>query len=73
MLVLTRKRGEQIQIGTDITITVLEQHGQRTKLGIEAPRRVLVNRVEVTQRPNYRPGRQRAKPAATTPLSMTRE
>jgi carbon storage regulator len=47
MLVLSRKQGEQLQIGDDITITVLESHGRVLKLGIEAPRDVRVLRGEL--------------------------
>jgi len=38
MLVLTRKHGEKIRIGDEITITVVEVGKSRVKLGIEAPR-----------------------------------
>ncbi len=37
MLVLTRKHGEKIRIGNDITITVVDIGKARVKLGIEAP------------------------------------
>jgi carbon storage regulator len=37
MLVLSRKVGEQIQIGPDITVTVLRVDGKRVRLGIAAP------------------------------------
>ena len=51
MLVLTRKRGEKIQIGDDVTITVCEfRHtsgGLQVRIGIEAPREVPVHRGEV--------------------------
>ena len=51
MLVLTRKRGESIRIGDDVTITVCEfRHtsgGLQVRLGIEAPREVPVHRGEV--------------------------
>lgn len=47
MLVLTRKQGQQLQIGDDVTITVLEVKGRVIKLGIEAPSRVRVLRGEL--------------------------
>jgi carbon storage regulator CsrA len=47
MLVLSRKPGQKLQIGDDITITVLEVHGQVLRLGIEAPRDVRVLRAEL--------------------------
>jgi carbon storage regulator len=51
MLVLTRKSGEKILIGSDIEITVLEVRGSQVRLGIEAPKEVSVLREElVTER-----------------------
>jgi len=49
MLVLTRKIQQQIQIGDDITITVLEIKGRSVRLGIDAPREVRVLRAEVKE------------------------
>ena len=50
MLVLSRKPGESIQIGHNISITVVEVRGNRVKLGIEAPRSVGVMRSELEPR-----------------------
>ncbi|MFH1760524.1 MAG: carbon storage regulator CsrA [bacterium] len=50
MLVLTRKLGEVIRIGDDITVTVVELDGRNVKLGIQAPRSISVHREEVYQR-----------------------
>lgn len=47
MLVLTRKTAESIQIGDEISITVLEVRGNQVRLGIDAPREVPVHRREV--------------------------
>jgi carbon storage regulator CsrA len=47
MLVLTRKTQEQIQIGNNITITILRVKGQSVQIGIEAPREVRVLRSEL--------------------------
>jgi carbon storage regulator len=47
MLVLSRKPGEQLKIGNNITLTVLEIHGRTVKLGISAPRDVPVLRAEL--------------------------
>jgi carbon storage regulator len=49
MLVLTRKRGEQILIGDDIVITILDSKGDGVRVGIEAPRGVVIHRLEVMQ------------------------
>ena len=50
MLILTRKPGEVIRIGDDVTITVLGVSGQQVRLGIEAPAHVVVDRAEIRQR-----------------------
>jgi carbon storage regulator len=47
MLILTRKLGESIAIGDEITITFLEMTGRQLRIGIEAPRNVSVHRAEV--------------------------
>lgn len=47
MLVLSRKRNEKIVIGDEITVTILEVHGEQVQLGIEAPRHISVHRHEV--------------------------
>ena len=47
MLVLTRKSGESIVIGDDVVLTVLEVRGGQVRLGIEAPRDVVIHRAEV--------------------------
>jgi carbon storage regulator len=50
MLILTRKLGERLAIGDDICITLLEIKGSQVKLGIQAPRSVVVHRQEVYER-----------------------
>lgn len=47
MLVLSRKAGEQILIGDDIVVTVLEVRGEGVKIGIDAPRGLRIQRQEV--------------------------
>ena len=47
MLVLTRRAGQSIVIGHDITVTVLDVRGDQVRLGINAPRSVDVHREEV--------------------------
>lgn len=51
MLVLNRERTEQIRIGDDIVITVLEISRNRVRLGIAAPLDVPVMRTELTVSP----------------------
>ncbi len=47
MLVLSRKIGERIIIGREITLTVIEIHGSRVRLGIGAPNDVPIRRFEL--------------------------
>ena len=47
MLVLTRRAGQSIVIGHDITVTVLDVRGDQVRIGINAPRTVDVHREEV--------------------------
>ncbi len=47
MLVLSRKRNEQIVIGDRVVITIIEIRGDKVRLGIEAPADVPVHRQEV--------------------------
>lgn len=47
MLILARKIDEKIKIGDDITLTIIEIHGDQVKVGVEAPKNVRVFRQEV--------------------------
>jgi carbon storage regulator len=49
MLVLSRKPGEKLQVGDNITITVLGIQGRVMRIGIEAPGNVRILRGELTQ------------------------
>ena len=44
MLVLSRRKGESIAIGENVKITILEQRGNRVRVGIEAPRAMAIRR-----------------------------
>jgi carbon storage regulator len=50
MLILTRRIGETLMIGSDVTVTVLGVQGNQVRLGIAAPRDVPVHREEVFER-----------------------
>ncbi len=50
MLILTRRLGEKIIIGDDITVTLVEIKGVQVKLGIEAPKHVEIHRQEIYER-----------------------
>lgn len=49
MLILTRRSGEGISIGAEVEITVLEVSGDHVRLGIAAPKEVLVLRKELRE------------------------
>jgi carbon storage regulator len=50
MLILTRRIGETIRIGDDVSVTVLNVHGNQVRVGIQAPKSVAVHREEVFNR-----------------------
>ncbi len=50
MLILTRRIGESIRINDDITVRIIANNGGQIRLGIEAPKDVVVHREEIYQR-----------------------
>lgn len=50
MLILTRRAGETLMIGDDVSITVLGVKGNQVRIGVNAPKNVSVHREEIYQR-----------------------
>lgn len=50
MLILTRKVGESLLIGDDVSITILNVRGNQVKIGVKAPKEISVHREEIYQR-----------------------
>jgi carbon storage regulator len=64
MLLLTRKLGENIRIGDDVKITIVEVKGNHVKLGIDAPASVKVHREEIYERIQQENRRNQAQAAS---------
>jgi carbon storage regulator len=59
MLILTRRTGETVMIGDEVTVTVLGVKGNQVRIGVNAPKAVPVHREEIFERIK------REKPEAT--------
>lgn len=62
MLILTRRIGETLMVGDDISVTVLGVKGNQIRLGVDAPKDVSVHREEIYQRLQSEGGKAPAGP-----------
>jgi carbon storage regulator len=69
MLVLSRRTGESVVIGEDVTISVLEVRGDVVRIGIDAPRSLVVHRAELLDQLEQS-NREAASPSADTVDSL---
>lgn len=60
MLILTRRVGETLVIGDEVTVTVLGVRGNQVRLGVNAPKEVAVHREEIYQRIQMEKGGEKA-------------
>jgi carbon storage regulator len=80
MLILSRRPQESLVIGNDVVVTVLGIHGHQVRLGITAPKNIVVDRAEVHARKQREytltpsrasPDREEAAPAAEAAIDAT--
>ncbi len=50
MLILTRRIGETLMVGDEVSVTVLGVNGNQVRIGVNAPKEVSVHRAEIYQR-----------------------
>lgn len=67
MLILSRRSGESLVIGENVTVTLLSIRGQHARIGIEAPKDVSIHRLEVYVRIKSEGSRKELRPKLSTP------
>ena len=50
MLILTRRAGESVMIGDEVTVTILDIKGNQARIGITAPKDIAVHREEIYEK-----------------------
>ncbi len=65
MLILTRRVGETLMIGNDVSVTVLGVKGNQVRIGVNAPKDVAVHREEIFERIKSKQDESPDSPAAT--------
>jgi carbon storage regulator len=66
MLILTRRVGETLMVGDEVTVTVLGVKGNQVRIGVKAPKHVSVHREEIYERIRAEQQMEPDGPAAAT-------
>lgn len=69
MLILTRRVGESLMIGDEVSVTVLGVKGNQVRLGVNAPKTVAVHREEIYQRIQQEKAEGRSRPSPGADLA----
>ncbi len=70
MLIFTRRIGEEIRIGDDIRLRIIDIKGKQVRLGIEAPPEVIIHREEIYRRINEASRLEEKKPTLPPPAPL---